>query len=252
MIIAVGMHKGGVAKTTSCVNLAAGLADHGYRVLAVDTDPQAQLALALGVSPRSDRTLVQVLFDDLPAEEAIVRVRGFDLLPSHDDLNSADLELSKEMDGWGALKRALQPVVDRYDYILIDTPPHLGMLTANALAASRYVLVPVETQQAAYDQLRPFLNFVEKAKRRLNPELEVLAILPTKFTRRQLLDEQILQFLHANPWGLRVLQPIQRSTHIGESFAVGKPVVDYDRSVSDGYERLVEMVAAACAVPVAS
>lgn len=252
MIIAVGMHKGGVAKTTTCVNLAAGLADHGYRVLAVDTDPQAQLALALGVATRADHTLVQVLFDDLPLAEALTRVRGFDLLPSHDDLNSADIELSKEMDGWSALRRVLLPASSEYDYILIDTPPHLGMLTANALAASRYVLVPVETQQAAYDQLRPFLNFVDKAKRRLNPDLEVLAILPTKFSRRQLLDEQILGFLYANPWGLRVLHPIQRSTHIGESFALGKPVVDYDRSVSDGYERLVDDVAASCAVRVAS
>lgn len=243
-IIVVGIHKGGTAKTTTVINLAAGLADQGFKVCAVDTDPQAQLALGLGCRVREDRTLVQVLFDELPAQEATVNVRGFDLLPCHDDLNGADIELSKQMDGWGALRRALSPLASSYDYIVIDTPPQLGMLTANALAAGQWVLIPVETQQAAYDQLPPFVRFVEKAQKRLNADLSVLGLLPTKFARRQRLDEQILAYLQENRWSFPVFAPIRRSTKIAESFSLGVPVMDHTRAVSDGYERLVEDVIA--------
>ena len=249
-IVAVGIHKGGTGKTTTTINLSAALASSGFRVCAVDMDPQAQVALGLRTQVRADRTIVDVLFDQVPVKDVVVRGEGssFDLVPSHASLSGADTDLEKEMDGWHALQRALAPLAEDYDYIVIDTPPELGMLNANALGAASHVVIPVETQQAAYDQLPPYVDFVVRAQKKLNPRLRVLGLLPTKFAKRQLLDEQIVSFLRGNKWGFHVFTPIRRSTKIAESFAVGIPAISHDADAASGYVTLAEEVVAATRV----
>lgn len=241
--IAVAMQKGGVGKTTTVLHVAVGLADLGHRVLIVDLDPQGQQAQVLGVQVDPERTVYQVLMGGAALPSCLYRVRGLDLLPAYPGWTNADVELAPLFDGRYKLRAALTTVRDRYDWVVIDTPPNLGALTANALAAAQQVIVPVTTHQAAVNELPKFIETFELAKLHLNPTLEIAGILPTMYAKRVAQDEQILEVLRNNPMGIPCYDPIPRTTRLTECFSRCAPAYDYDREASWPYERLAERLA---------
>jgi len=242
-VLAVAMQKGGVGKTTTVLHVAVGLADLGRRVLVVDLDPQGQQAQVLGVTVDPERTVYQVLMGGEPLSSCVYRTRGLDLLPASPGWTNADVELAPLFDGRQKLRSALASVEERYDWVVIDTPPNLGALTANALAAAHRILIPVTTHQAAVNELPKFLETFELARRHLNPGLEIAGLLPTMYAKRVAQDEQVLEMLRTNPMGIPCYDPIPRTTRLTECFSRCAPAYDYDREASWPYERLTERIA---------
>lgn len=198
MIIAVANQKGGVAKSTSAINIAALLAQCGQRVLLVDLDPQGACAISLGIDPDDLKiTVYDALVERAKAAEAIVSTNfGFDLLPANIDLAEAEMVLQSLPRWEDALTRALEPIRKRYDTILIDTPPTLGQLTMNAFAAADSVLIPVSTQLLSLRGLATLIDTIDKVKRyKINEDLQILGILPTKYDGRTIHAREILAYL---------------------------------------------------------
>jgi chromosome partitioning protein len=244
-VIAIANQKGGTGKTTTAINLAAGLAryDGGRRVLLVDIDPQANsTAVFLGVpaaaGPRHEdsATIYEVIVGQqaaadvvqhvlLPAGRDEVAGGALDILPSHLDLASAELELVNVFERERQLQQALVPLLDRYDFVLIDCPPSLGLLTVNALMAATEVLIPVDPG------LFPIigLNLLQRTiamVRRANPGLQVLGVVPTLLDRTALARDTREEL--ANAFGARLLTAIPRRVAIGEAHAAGQDVFAYD------------------------
>ena len=198
-VYAVANQKGGVAKTTTTVNLAALLGTRlGKRVLVIDLDPQAGCALCIGMDTANLRKSVyNVLVEpDLELGKIVAKTAyGFDLAPSNIDLAAAELQLKEFMAREFVLQRKLQPLLPRYDYVLIDTPPTLGMLTLNALTAARYVLIPIACEYMALRGLDTLLATINQVRNDLNPRLSVLGILPTKYDSRTLHSREIVDYL---------------------------------------------------------
>src|SRR6266852_1829220 len=193
-VMAIANQKGGGGKSTTAVNLGGWLALDGHRVLIVDLDPQANASTGVGVDPRrAPATVYDVLVDDRQVEDAIepTAIKGLFCLPSNIDLAGAEIEmvpmLSREM----RLKRALAPVVEQFDFILIDCPPSLGLLTVNALVAASEVLVPIQCEYYAVEGLEQLLRTVDLVKGHLNPELRVSTILLTMYDGRTRLAAQV-------------------------------------------------------------
>lgn len=198
MILCTASQKGGTGKTTSTMNVTALLAKEGYRTLLVDLDPQGACAISIGIDPDElEHTVYDVLVNELPVADAIHNTPfGFDLLPANIDLAEAELALAGRPLREYALRRALQTVRDRYDYIVIDTPPTLGLLTINAFATADQVLVPVSTQLLSLRGLATLFDTITRMKRyEVNSDLEVLGILPTKYDGRTIHAREILAYL---------------------------------------------------------
>jgi len=196
-IISLANQKGGVGKTTTTINLGAAMAELGKRVLLVDFDPQGALSVGLGINPMSvDLTVYNLLLDrDVEPEQAILKtpVTDLEILPSNIDLSAAEIVLVSEVAREQALKRALTAVRSRYDYILIDCPPSLGLLTVNALTASDGVVIPLECEYFALRGMALLLDTVEKVRDRLNPDLRLEGIIPTMFDGRTLHGREVLE-----------------------------------------------------------
>jgi chromosome partitioning protein len=246
-IIATANQKGGVGKTTLAINLSGGLvrANPDNRVLLVDADPQANAtAVMLGIpfaaGPRTDaETLYEVLVKELPAIEAIHRIElagdttgVLDILPSHLDLASAELELVNIFERERRLRRALEPVQDSYDYIIIDCPPSLGLLTLNALMAATEVLIPVDPGIFPIIGLN-LLNRTIEMVRQSNPVLHVLGVVPSLQDRTALSRDTLDQLQLA--FGDKLLPAIPRRVSIGEAHAAGQDIFVYDTN-GDGAE----------------
>ncbi len=229
-VIAFANQKGGVAKTTSTLNLAAALSEEGHRVLCVDMDPQGNLTMSQGLNPDSiERSMFDVLVHRLPIEHVIQNTE-IDLAVSSIDLAGAELALSSMIGRERALEKALMAVKSEYDYILIDTPPSLGLLTINALVAADHVIVPVQCEYLSLRGLVQLENTLEMIRENLNPNVEIMGILPTMFDRRTLHAREAVEILEENFGDLVFNTKIKKTIRYAEAPVKGTSVLKYDPS----------------------
>ena len=239
--IAVVNQKGGVGKTTTAVNLTAALKELGLSVLLCDFDPQANATSGFGIEKRKQKyTIYDVIINDVPAQEAIVATKYGDVLPSTTDLAGAAVELISSQHREFQLQKALEPVKEQYDVILIDCPPSLEMLTLNALAAADSILVPVQCEYYALEGLSDLMNTMRMVKRRINPKLEIFAVALTMFDGRTNFSTQVAQEVRRHFPGKVFSTVIPRNIRLSEAPSHGLPVTAYDRS-SKGAKAYKEM-----------
>jgi chromosome partitioning protein len=227
-VLAFANQKGGVAKTTSTVNLGVALVEMGKRVLAVDMDPQGNLTMSQGIDPESlEKSMYDVLVHRLPIDDVIVS-NEIDVAAATIDLAGAEMALSTQIGRERALERALKPMQDKYDYILIDTPPSLGLLTINALAASDGVIVPVQCEYLSLRGLLQLERTLEMIREDINPRVRIRGILPTLFDSRTLHGREAIEILKEN-FGPLVFKTVVRKTiKFAEAPVQGSSVLKYD------------------------
>src|SRR5947209_4275697 len=229
-VIAFANQKGGVAKTTTTLNLAVAFTEQGLKVLAVDLDPQGNLTMSQGLNPDTiERSMFDVLVHRLPIQE-IVHKAEVDLAVSSIDLAGAELALSSLIGRERALEKALLPVNAEYDYIQIDTPPSLGLLTINALVASNSVIVPVTCEYLSLRGLVQLENTLSMIRENLNPNVEIEGILPTMFDRRLLHSREAVEILKENFGDLVFKTLIRKTVRYAEAPVKGQSVLSYEPS----------------------
>ncbi len=227
-VIAFANQKGGVAKTTSTLNLAVAFAERGLDVLVVDLDPQGNLTMSQGLNPDTiERSMFDVLVHRLPITEVIQR-REIDVAVSSIDLAGAELALSSMIGRERALDKALLPVREKYDYILIDTPPSLGLLTINAFVASDGVIVPVQCEYLSLRGLVQLENTLSMVRENLNPRVEIQGILPTMYDKRTLHSREAIDILQENFGDLVFGTKIRKTIRFAEAPVKGASVLKYD------------------------
>lgn len=228
-IVAIVNQKGGVGKTTTAVNLTAALHEKGAGVLLVDFDPQANASSGMGVSRRSRFTSYDVIINGVPAEQAILRTQWGDVLPSSSALAGAGVELADMERREFVLKQALEPVKERYDYVFIDCPPSLELLTLNGLCAAEQILIPVQCEYYALEGLSDLMSTMRAVKRRLNPGLTVFGVLLTMFDGRTNFSSQVAQEVRRFFPGRVYAAAIPRNVRLAEAPSHGLPATAYDK-----------------------
>lgn len=231
-VFAVANQKGGVGKTTSSVNLAASLAATRKKVLLVDIDPQGNATSGSGVDKNEpENTIYEVLMDEVPVEQAIVSTpeeSGFDLIAGNSDLTAAEVQLLDLKMKEFRLRNALVRIRNRYDFIIIDCPPSLNMLTVNALTAADSVIVPIQCEYYALEGLTALMNTIEKIRSVLNPKLHIGGLLRTMYDPRNSLSNDVSNQL-INHFGDKVYRTIiPRNVRLAEAPSHGAPVISYD------------------------
>lgn len=244
-IISITNQKGGVGKTTTAINLSACVAQKGKRVLLIDLDPQSNSTSGLGVTKKKDFPCsYDVLIDDIPAMEAIrpTMIDKLDVMPSRIELAGAEVELVSMMAREMRLKQALEPIKDRYDFIFIDCPPSLGLLTLNALAASDSLLVPIQCEYYALEGLSQLMNTVKLVRRNLNGRLDIQGVVLTMFSSRLNLCVQVVEEVKKYFREKVYNTIIPRSVRMSEAPSHGLPITLYDsRNIgSKAYTNLAE------------
>src|SRR5215467_7993082 len=243
-VIAFANQKGGVAKTTTTLNLGVALAEKGATVLAVDLDPQGNLTMSQGWNPDEiERSMFDVLVHKLPLTE-IVRTREIDVAVSSIDLAGAELALSSMIGRERALEKALLPVRESYDWILIDTPPSLGLLTINALVAATGVIVPVQCEYLSLRGLIQLENTLSMIRENLNPDVEIQGILATMYDGRTLHAREAVEILQENFGDLVYKTRIRKTVRYAEAPVKGSSVLGYDPTgtASEAYRELAKEV----------
>jgi chromosome partitioning protein len=243
-VIAFANQKGGVAKTTTTLNLAVAFKEQGFSVLGVDLDPQGNLTMSQGMDPDTvERSMFDVLVHSVPIEEVIHRTE-IDLAVSSIDLAGAELALSSMIGRERALQKALLPVRSRYDYVLIDTPPSLGLLTINALTASDGVIVPVQCEYLSLRGLVQLENTLSMIRENLNPTVEIRGILPTMYDSRTLHGREAVEMLKENFGDLVFDTRIRKTVRYAEAPVQGASVLKYDPrgSAAQAYRELAKEV----------
>ena len=231
-VISFANQKGGVAKTTTTLNLGVALAEQNLRVLLCDLDPQGNLTMSQGLNPDTiERSMFDVLVHRLPIQE-VVHHTEVDLAVSSIDLAGAELALSSMIGRERALEKALAPVRDSYDYVLIDTPPSLGLLTINALVASNGVIVPVQCEYLSLRGLVQLENTLSMIRENLNPEVGIEGILPTMYDSRTLHSREAVEILQENFGDLVFDTKIKKTVRYAEAPVKGTSVLKYDPSGS--------------------
>src|SRR5437867_7718233 len=243
-VISFANQKGGVAKTTTTLNLGVAFAEEGLKVLLVDLDPQGNLTMSQGLNPDSiDRSMFDVLVHRLPIQEVIHHAE-VDLAVSSIDLAGAELALSSMIGRERALEKALIEVKENYDYVLIDTPPSLGLLTINALVASNGVIVPVQCEYLSLRGLVQLENTLSMIRENLNPRVEIEGILPTMYDKRTLHSREAVEILQENFGELVFDTKIRKTVRYAEAPVKGTSVLKYDPtgSAAEAYRTLAKEV----------
>jgi chromosome partitioning protein len=246
-VIAVASQKGGVGKTTTAINLSACAAEEGKHVLLVDIDPQGNAGSGLGLVPdEAEPTLYEVLVDNYPIEQAIHRdlLPGLDVLPSGQKLSGAEVELVNVMARETKLRQALAGIRDQYDYIFIDCPPSLGLLTVNTLTAADSVLIPLQCEYYALEGLTQLIRTIQLVQENLNPALRIEGVLLTMFDARLNLSQQVADEARKF-FSDRVYRTvIPRNVRLSEAPSFGKAIIHYDGSSTgaESYRSLAQEV----------
>jgi chromosome partitioning protein len=243
-VIAFANQKGGVAKTTTTLNLAAAFAEVGHRVLCVDMDPQGNLTMSQGIDPDTlDVSMFDVLVHDLSIRE-VIRRREIDVACASIDLAGAEIAMSTKIGRERSLEKALRAVSDDYDWMFVDTPPSLGLLTVNALTAADQVIVPVQCEYLSMRGLLQLQNTLSMIRENLNPDVQIAGILPTMVDTRTLHAKEALEILEEN-FGDRVFGArIRKTIRFAEAPVKGMSVLKYDPTgtAADAYRQLAKEV----------
>ena len=228
-VVCFANQKGGVGKTTTCVNLCAAVKDKRRKILLIDADPQGNATTGMGVDKRVKPTLYDVLIRGIPLRDAVVPTKYGDVIPANLDLSGAAVELVEAADRETVLKRALTPLRDNYEYIFIDCPPSLGLLTLNALAAADTVLIPMQCEFYAMEGLTDLMTSMRLTKSRFNPGLKIEGIVLTMYDRRLSFSGQVAQEIQRYFGRALYKTVVPRNVRIAEAPSHGKPVSAYSR-----------------------
>jgi len=229
-VYAVANQKGGVGKTTTVINLGAYLAAAGKRILLVDADPQANATSSLGIDKDSlRRSVYNAIIGDMPLENVLILTKrlGLDLIPAAPALAGAEIELVSMLSREHRLRKALEPLRERYDYVLIDCPPSLGLLTINALTAADKVIIPIQCEYLPMEGLTQLLHSVELVRRNLNPSLSIKGLLMTMFDVRTNLAQQVVDEVRKHFPNSTFRTVVPRSVRLSEAPSYGEPIMDY-------------------------
>jgi chromosome partitioning protein len=246
-VIVIASQKGGVGKTTTTLNIAAARAELGDRVLVVDMDPQGALTTGMGVNPSQlTRTVYDALVTTLPIADIVLAPKpGIWLAPATIDLAGAEVELLSEIGREQILRGKLEPVRAHYDWIFIDCPPSLGLLTINALTAADGVLIPVQCQYLSFRGMQLLLKTIDKVKQRANPALTVIGLLPTIYDGRTVHGREVLEELRTTYPELVIDEPIRHRVALADAIVAGQSIIEYDgrSDAAHAYRRVAEVIA---------
>ena len=237
-IISLSNHKGGVGKTTSTVNIGAGLHKLGNKVLLIDLDPQSNLSQSLGIQERDNN-----IYTALRGDTKITPIQiseNFDIVPSTLDLSGAEIEMSGEAGREYILKEVIEPIKTNYDYIILDCPPSLGLLTINAFTASDSIYIPLTAEYLPLQGLAKLLEVVEKIKRRLNPNLEIGGVFVTKYDNRKILNRDVLSTIEKHFAGKAFKTKVRDNVALAEAPSQGLDIFRYNGK-SNGAEDYMEL-----------
>ncbi|MFR3529189.1 MAG: ParA family protein [Lachnospiraceae bacterium] len=246
-IIAVANQKGGVGKTTTAINLSSCLAEKGEKVLAVDMDPQGNMTSGLGVDKNSvENTIYDLIIGESGIEEVLRKdiMKNLDIIPANIDLSAAEIELIDVEDKEYIVRNVIKDIKDNYDYIIIDCPPSLSMLTINAMTTATSVLVPIQCEYYALEGLSQLIHTVDLVRDRLNPELEIEGVVFTMYDARTNLSLQVVENVKDNLHQNIYKTIIPRNIRLAEAPSYGIPINEYDpkSAGSESYMRLAEEV----------
>ena len=246
-IIAIANQKGGVGKTTTAINLSACLAEKGQKVLVIDMDPQGNMSSGLGLDKNSvEKTIYDLIIGESEVEEVLQKnaLENLDILPANVDLSAAEIELIGIDEKEYIVKKAIEKIKDAYDYVIIDCPPSLSMLTINAMTTADSVLVPIQCEYYALEGLSQLIHTVELVKERLNPVLEIEGVVFTMYDARTNLSLQVVENVKDNLQQNIYKTIIPRNIRLAEAPSYGMPINQYDAKSAgaDSYRRLADEV----------